>query len=42
MKGLQHANKQQTAYRANRKALNNLGKEKDRSAAHKRPNRKRK
>lgn len=36
MKGLQHANKQQTAFRSYRKALNNLGKEKDRSAARKR------
>ena len=42
MKTLQHANKQQTAYRACRRALNNLGKSKDRTAAHKRPDRKRK
>ena len=33
MKGLQHANKVQTAYRASRKGLNNLGREKDRATA---------
>lgn len=36
MRNIQHANKQQTAYRANRKALNNFGKQKDRSKAGKR------
>ena len=42
MRGLEHATKQQTAYRASRKALNNLGKEKDRSASRRPKSRKRK
>jgi len=33
MKNLQHANKQMTTYRTSRKALNNWGKQKDRSKA---------
>ena len=36
MKGMQHANKVQTTYRARRKGLNNRGKEKDRTASRKR------
>lgn len=36
MKDMQHANKVQTTYRASRKGLNNLGKEKDRTASRKR------
>lgn len=40
MDKLQHANKQQTTYRASRKALNNWGKVKDRSKAGKRKRRK--
>lgn len=42
MKGLQHANKVQTTYRASRKGLNSLGKEKDRAASRKRKQRRRK
>ena len=42
MRGLQHANKQQTAYRSCRKALNNLGKEKDRAASRRRKQQKKK
>lgn len=40
MRNLQHANKQQTTYRASRKALNSWGKQKDRSKAGKRKKRK--
>lgn len=40
MKNLQHANKVQTSYRASRRGLNNLGKEKDRSKARQRKKRK--
>ncbi len=42
MRNLQHATKQQTTYRACRKALNNIGKAKDRSASRRAPCRKRK
>ena len=40
MKGIQHANKVQTTYRASRRGLNNLGKEKDRAASRTRKKRK--
>lgn len=42
MRSLQHANKQETAYRASRRALNSWGKQKDRTASRKPKSRKRK
>lgn len=42
VRGLQHAKKQETTYRASRRALNSWGKQKDRTASRKPKSRKRK